>query len=635
VVWWEPHGARAQSESLTAIRRRVGTRGRTRCTYHSQRMGDISHRIGIRSTVGTALAYGMVAIPFTIILVRFLLFGGQILLPDDLALIDLHTRQAMAWRQEVGPFDHFGWNHPGPAEFYILSFPARILGDGARADFFGAALLNALAGIGVIAVVRRRVNAVAGLWAGICVVVLCVVLAPGGASAVTYSEGVLGALVSPWNPTITIMPLLLFIVLCTAAPVRAPTMLVGALVVGSFVVQTDLSTVPLVATSFGISVVLMIAGSDRVRRRFPGSDDVGENGPRPAENVRTTKGWLRRRRLPAAGLAIAASMWIPPLIQEFTSRPGNLTLIERFFTSPHQGQSLSSGLWAVVTVDGMLVLGPGGVMHAILGSAPAYRIVALAITAFAVLFGVASIGLGRVRSNRFAVNAGVISLIGLVATVAAGTRVTGHFYGYLLVWEVTLPILALIGFGSAMFRIQSAGGDGLENSIGSSGGGAHAASLSGATRRSPASWSRAEAALAGAAVIVCSVLCVQLVRLPSPAALSSPPVEALVTLVQPHLDARTGPVYVGDSLGPKLLDTEEFIGLVDQLDQLGYRPRVNQFWVNSAGLLGYLATGNERTAVVLVRWTAAATALPGYIGRVDDIAVTFVPGPRAERFPPG
>jgi hypothetical protein len=44
----------------------------------------------------TALAFAMVVVPFGIVLVRLALAPGQHLyLPDDLALIDLHTRRAL------------------------------------------------------------------------------------------------------------------------------------------------------------------------------------------------------------------------------------------------------------------------------------------------------------------------------------------------------------------------------------------------------------------------------------------------------------------------------------------------------------------------------------------------------------
>jgi len=77
----------------------------------------------------TVLAFAVVVVPFGIILGRLVLAPGQHLyLPDDLALIDLHTRRALAWKQQLGVFDHNNWNHPGPSYFYLLSIAYRVLG---------------------------------------------------------------------------------------------------------------------------------------------------------------------------------------------------------------------------------------------------------------------------------------------------------------------------------------------------------------------------------------------------------------------------------------------------------------------------------------------------------------------------
>jgi hypothetical protein len=84
-------------------------------------------------------------------------------------------------------------------------------------------------------------------------------------------------------------------------------------------------------------------------------------------------------------------------------------------------------------------------------------------------------------------------------------------------------------------------------------------------------------------------------------------------------------VAVGDAgagtADTQLIDTEEFIGLVNQLDRDGLRPRVNAFWKAQFGP-GYLTDGTEARVVGLSTWTAASPAQPGYVGRVGDMAVT-------------
>lgn len=105
----------------------------------------------------TAVAFAVVTVPFALALIRLLATSGRhVYLADDLALIDLHTRRALQWKQQLGVFDHNGWNHPGPTYFYLLSLVYRLLGSGARALYVGATAIDLLAALGCLAVVRRR-----------------------------------------------------------------------------------------------------------------------------------------------------------------------------------------------------------------------------------------------------------------------------------------------------------------------------------------------------------------------------------------------------------------------------------------------------------------------------------------------
>ncbi len=177
------------------------------------------------------------------------------------------------WKQQLGVFDHNNWNHPGPAYFYLVSLVYRVLGSSARSLFVGATLLNGLSAVACVAVVRRRTTAARALWAAVWVVVLVAVLAAAGPSATTYSESVLGALVSPWNPTVVLFPLLLLVLLCAGAVDRSAASLVGALLVGTFVVQTDISTAPLAVALVGPAAVAWAVTAVRDRPGPGGGPD--------------------------------------------------------------------------------------------------------------------------------------------------------------------------------------------------------------------------------------------------------------------------------------------------------------------------------------------------------------------------
>ncbi len=553
----------------------------------------------------TVIAFAIVVAPFAFALGRLLASPGKHLyLPDDLALIDLHTRQALVWKQQLGVFDHNGWNHPGPAYFYLLSLAYRVLGSGAKAMFVGATIINATAAVGCVAVVHRRASPARALWAGCWVCVLGSVVAVLGPGSVTYSEGALGGLVSPWNPMVVIFPLLLFVVLCAGAIDRSRLSLIGALLVGSFVIQTNISALVLVVALLIVAAVAWASTviSDR-RRRGPGEEaqDHGEDHSPVASGDRQ---WNRARSWGIAGVAALVAMWIPPLVQQLTNHPGNLTLIARFFTAHHSSPSPTASLRAVVSVYGVLLVGPSEIMSSYLGHTPHHVAAAVGATSVALLAGVVATVVGLRQHNRFAAGLGALSLVGFVAMVLAVSHIVGEVFGYLVVWAVAAPIAALIGVGMVLPSLASA-----------------------APGRQPVTSLpavRLAACLAGVAASV--LLCWRVAALPALDSVSDPQVGQLTSLVTPSLAGSTS-VFVNDSgaggtTTARLLDVEKFIGLVNQLDERGYHPKVNHLWRAEFGP-GFAATGTERRAVELRTWTPASSRSPGYLGRVGDLSVTL------------
>ncbi len=549
----------------------------------------------------TVLAFGVVAVPFTVAVVRLLVSpSAHLTLPDDLALIDLHTRRALVWKQQLGVFDHNGWNHPGPTYFYLLSVVYRVLGSGARSLFVGATLLNAFAALCCVAVVRRRTTATRALWAALWVCLLASVLAASGTAATTYSESVLGALVSPWNPVVVIFPLLLLVLCCAGAVDRSAPSLVAALLVGSFVVQTDISTLPVVAVMVllaGAIWLVTVVRDDRHRPAGDGGSAVA--GARGTVSGRPGRGGAA---LAAGGLVLLALMWLPPVLQEVGGHPGNLSLLYDFFTAAHPGQPLAAGLRSFVAACGILLVGPAEVMGSILGGTPLHEAAAVTAAVVAVLVSVAVLAAGLRERLRFATGLGLLGLAGYVALVIGVTRVVGFVFGYLVVWAVALPVAACIGVG--MLDTPPA--------------------LVAHRRRPLTSPAGFRAGLAVIALAAAAVLCVRVLAIPPLERASDPNVGRLAALVTPHLDPH-GRVAVGDAgagtAGTQLLDTEEFIGLVDRLDVAGYHPTVNHFWWSQFGP-GYQQDGTEDRRVTLTTWTPGSASLPGYLGRVGDMAVT-------------
>ncbi len=539
----------------------------------------------------TWAALGTILLPFLVAVIRFIFERSpRITLPDDLALIELHTRNALSWAQSLGPFDRNNWNHPGPSYFYLLTIPARLLGSGPRALFVGSTAINGTAAACSVWVVRRRAGDGAALWAAGVIGLLAIQLSFTGPLDVTYSESRLGALVSPWNPTVIVLPLLLTLVLCAAAPAGSPLSLVGAAVSGTFVVQTDIATAPLIAT-VGLAAIVATVVRALVTCRA-GADPATGSTPAGRRVPRSLGWWV-------AGGALVVLAWIPPLVEQATGHPGNLTRIAHYFSAASQGQTLHDAFWGIITTQGILATGPSRVMGSVLGAPPDHAVLALLATGLCLAAAVAGVAAGIRLGRPFAVSAGAVGLLGTGASLLSAMRIPGMFFGYLVLWSVACPVASLIGLG--------------------------ALGLPGQFPVSARSAIRLAAAVG--AGILAVVATVQVMRIPTLAAASDPVVGRLTAIVIPRLH-QGELVYVGDS-GPDLIQLEEFIGLVNQLDIHGIRPRVSRAWRAQFGT-SYVASGHEQVSVLLTSWTRTSTSLPGYLGRASNIAVQLMPGvPRA------
>ncbi|HET9732654.1 MAG TPA: hypothetical protein VFP54_08265 [Acidimicrobiales bacterium] len=536
--------------------------------------------------MGVAAA-AVLVVPFALALGRILAYGGRVWLPDDLASIDLDTRNAVHFVQQLGPFDRFGWYHPGSFYFYLLSIPAHLVGTGARAEFAGATLINLGAALASVAVVRRRAGRLAGLWAALCLGGLALVLCDTGPHAVTYSESPLGALVSPWNPMVVIFPLVLVSVLAAAAACGSALSLAGAVLVGSFEVQTNIATAPLVAVLLAGGAVGVAVAAARRRARLD----------------RAGRWWL------AAAAVAVVGVWVPTVVQQFTNTPGNLSLIWRFFTAGHPTWPLSVGVWSVVSVDGTFWHGLSQAMAGLLGGAPPGAGVTLAVV---VAVGAATVAVGVLRRDPFAAALGVAGLAGLAVVSYSVTRVVGPVFGYLVVWEIAMPTVALVGLGVAVWGRPEARAVAAAGEPGPRG-----APRSGSTPPRVA-W----VGVAGAAVMA-GALGYRAAGLPSLGAASSPQVEAVWSRIAPHLPAGPGPVLVQVG-GTSWMTLFYLAGTVDQLDARGYRAEVPPQW---QGLFTPRQRRSGPAAVTVTIGTSSPhpQSDPGWVGGLGEEAVYVRP----------
>jgi hypothetical protein len=109
-------------------------------------------------------ALTLVAVPPAVLLVDLLRQpAAPIYLSSDFGLIAMATREAARGVRLLGPWSRFGWNHPGPAYFYVLAPFYQAAGARALGLYAGVVVLNAAAALTVVAVVARRAGTRAGV----------------------------------------------------------------------------------------------------------------------------------------------------------------------------------------------------------------------------------------------------------------------------------------------------------------------------------------------------------------------------------------------------------------------------------------------------------------------------------------
>ena len=133
----------------------------------------------------------------------------------DMALLELYTRQAARGELLLGPYSRFQWHHPGPLMFYLAS----PLYAGASGGHFAslrvsALLLNIGCLVASLAIIRRHGGRA--------------LLLSTGVTLALFLWRVSDALVSPWNPHLLLLPLVLLLVCCGALMEGTASLLTGA-----------------------------------------------------------------------------------------------------------------------------------------------------------------------------------------------------------------------------------------------------------------------------------------------------------------------------------------------------------------------------------------------------------------------
>ena len=212
----------------------------------------------------------------------------------DAAALELGTWHAARGHQLLGAYSRFGWNHPGPAFFYLAAPVYEILGERGPA-------LNLFTFVVQLICAAAIVWAAARLGGRLLATIVATLLSVFALAAVPFLLG------NEWNPIFPILPLVLLCFLAALVARGVATLLPLFALVGSVIVQTH------VGYALAVAVLCLYAG---IRSRAAGRR-------------------LTSRSVIGPTVAVLLVCWALPLVDVWVSRTSNLRqLIEFFVPTP-------------------------------------------------------------------------------------------------------------------------------------------------------------------------------------------------------------------------------------------------------------------------------------------------------------
>jgi len=367
----------------------------------------------------------------------------------DQALIDIEARNSLLGRNLLGVYDRYGWHHLGPMWLLLLGVSRWLGGGSPEALIFGSCMLQAVTAAAIVVVAARLRPGLTAWWAAL-VLLGC-----------QWSLG-LDRLGTVWAPYSIALPTALFVLLVAHVVVSPkpwpPT--VAAAVCGSFLLQTDISTIVIVAVLVLATPLLRLATRARSRPSTgadSGRPSTGADGGRPSNGADTGRRWAVQPgwgwsagnwRAGAASLvAVVVVLWLPPGIEQLTTSPGNVVQVYRFVSTHPSDQTLETSLEAAGTVFGSFPLrvgersgkrdsDPAWLVDKPIWERPwylAYILLTIGAAALAVL-----------RRQRQALALAATSCIAILAAGWSVSLIYGQLYPYLVFWTGALVVPAWV-----------------------------------------------------------------------------------------------------------------------------------------------------------------------------------------------
>lgn len=252
----------------------------------------------LRSRLPLVAVAGVLLAPLAVLVVQVLVDDASA--PGgDVGLIEVRVRDVGTPHHPVlGSYSRFGFNQPGPALLYLLALPYRLAGGRFAGLELGAILLSAAALAAILWVAWRRGGTVGVVGTGALLAVFVHALGPAW-------------LADPWEPHLLVPLGAALVVLAADTVAGRIRSLPFVALVASVIAQAWPTMLPF-ALAQGIWAV---AGVAFVARGDPG------------------------RRRPVARSAVAAAVviavvWAPPLLQQVTGEPGNVSAMLEAFGAP-------------------------------------------------------------------------------------------------------------------------------------------------------------------------------------------------------------------------------------------------------------------------------------------------------------
>lgn len=378
-------------------------------------MADTAARPTRRGPISPPIVPG-VAIAITVLplfVALLAMFGagmGRVVLWGDDALLELTVRTVGHHLVLLGPYSRYRWHHPGPLLFDWMAIPYHAFGSRPAALYQGA-LLTAAISVGVVGWVTFRRGGVRFTWCAMALV---------GMLIWAVGPDVVRA---PWNPWITILPLLAVICLAWNATSGEPWTYPMAAAGGTFLVQSHVGYGGVTAAVLAVAGIIVVA--QRLRRR--------------AE-------WRRVGLITLVTAGVLAVLWTPPIYQELRDQHGNISEVRQFFSHTKSDHSLSDGIGVTTHELGAIPAQLIGLDTGAIGrSSPPIWAGIVTLVALALAMAIAAR-----RQAWAALWLTAIVAAGIAAAAWSAARVVGPIENYLVLWVAAVGTGVWIALAAAI-----------------------------------------------------------------------------------------------------------------------------------------------------------------------------------------